>query len=407
MNTENINGIIRFDVDQIENQSIETNTVDSMIQMLSINQNAAIHHVVSTPMGNNSYINSFMNKHYSKSEFSKRYSMENSAMINNKINGYENSELIFDDIEMEPYRQSTNSGKNSSTELSYENKFAISKYNAEESLKKYAKDTFKLSQDIKINKSTFNDTDANMRYHNKNGYDNKIETIVDKYFSKGVFKTKYLSKVIDIENVRLAKEIINRVIKYGFFNLYEKEMNIVVSKFNYAENSTDFIIELEHAFGKTIITFETNCPDNYLSKSKEPKYKRISTYNITIKTNISETEPVFNHKGHVSTYIELEKQKNPESNLTESINRLSRPLEIIELASTRAGLHNMEKLISFINNNTDFMKDLVRMYISNNDFETFLYMSKTKIEFMSSNGYDISEEINNATEILYKLEELI
>ena len=406
MNTENINGIVQVGVDQIENQSTENNTVYSMIQMLSSNQNAAIHHVVSAPMGNNSYLNSFMNK-YTQGEFSKRYYMENNAMINNKISGYETSEIIFDDIEMESYRLSDNSGKKYATELSYENKFAISKYNAEESLKKYAKNTFKLSQDIKINKSTFNDTDANRKYHNKNGYDNKIETIVDKYFSKGVFKTKYLSKVIDIENVRLAKEIINRVIKYGFFNLYEKEMNIVVSKFNYAENSTDFIIELEHAFGKTIITFETNCPDTHLYESIEPKYKRISTYNITIKTNISEIEPVFNHKRHVSDYNELEKQKNPESNLTESINRLSRPLEIIELASTRAGLHNMEKLISFINNNTDFMKDLVRMYISNNDFETFLYMSKTKIEFMSSNGYDISEEINNATETICKLEELI
>ena len=406
MNTENINGIVQVGLDQIENQSIETNIVDSMIQMLSINQNAAIHHVVSAPIGNNSYLNSFMSK-YTQGEFSKRYSMENNAMINNKINGYETSEIIFDDIEMESYRLSANSGKNSATELSYENKFAISKYNAEESLKKYAKDTFKLSPNININKSTFNDTDANRKYHNKNGYDNKIETIVDKYFSKGVFKTKYLSKVIDIENVRLAKEIINRVIKYGFFNLYEKEMNIAVSKFNYAENSTDFIIELEHAFGKTIITFETNCPDTHLYESIEPKYKRISTYNIAIKTNISEIEPVFNHKRHVSDYNELEKQKIPESNLTESINRLSRPPEIIELSSTRAGFHNMEKLISFINNNTDFMKDLVRMYISNNDFETFLYMSKTKIEFMSSNGYDISEEINNATETICRLEELI
>ena len=70
-------------------------------------------------------------------------------------------------------------------------------------------------------------------------------------------------------------------------------------------------------------------------------------------------------------------------------------------------MHNMEKLISFIYVNIDFIQNLVRMYITNNEFETFLYMYKTKIEAMSFAGCDISGEIDTATEVLYRLEESI
>ena len=66
-----------------------------------------------------------------------------------------------------------------------------------------------------------------------------------------------------------------------------------------------------------------------------------------------------------------------------------------------------EKLISFIYANIDFIQNLVRMYITNNEFETFLYMYKTKIETMSFAGCDISGEIDTATEVLCRLEESI
>ena len=376
--------------------------LDALLQNLSSNmQQRTI--MMSTPLNKSGNIL----KEYNDIELAKRYQMDHTLMSANQISGHRSNMIAFDDIEMRAVTTTGTYARSSEPELSYEHRIAINKYNSDESTKRYKQSIYKLSPDLKINKSTFNESQRIGKTYNKNGYNHKIETIIEKYLTANTFKSKYLNRIIDSENIRLSKEIIEFTIKDGFFKSYEKELEIEIIKFEYDLESTNFLVTIEHDFGITEIIFETNCPTTMLLDGLVPKYKRITTYNTTIKTSVKQNTSIIETKVYRSTANELLRQKNPESSLSESLSRISKPDEVVELSSTRAGLHNMEKLISFIYANIDFIQNLVRMYITNNEFETFLYMYKTKIEAMSFAGCDISGEIDTATEVLYRLEESI
>lgn len=397
MSNENNNDLFA-DFDNLTS-TVERNddSLDEILQNLSSRmQQRTI--IMSTPLNNSNNI-------FEKLNAQRQTVIDQNEIHLNKIikNQYN---TIYDEVKEFEMRH-TSKSQYSEPDDKYEHRIAMNKYNSYESIKKYKQSIYKLSPDLEINKSTFNDSQRISRTYNKNGYNHKIETIIEKYLIVNDFKSKYLNKIIDLENIRLSKEIIEFTLKNGFFKSYEKELEIEIIKFEYELKSTNFLVTIEHDFGITEIIFETNCPAKILLDRVTPKHKRITTYNTIIKTNVKQKTQIIKTKMYKFTVDELIRQQNPELSLTESLPKISKPNEVVELSLTRAGLHNMEKFISFVYTNIEFIQNLVRMYITNNEFETFLYMYKTKIETMSFAGCDISGEIDTATEVLCRLEESI
>ena len=401
-NDINYNDFIRMMGDvELEDISQAQSTLSKYMQNASnaLNESVSVpNHLImqSTPSSNSTSI-------FEKLNAQRETIIDANKIHLNTLKGHQYDTIYYDEVkefEMRSMRQT----QYAEPEISFEQRIYFNRYEKEKLDIRIKKSAYKLKEDLKINKQ---DDYVNLKImYSKNSYNGMLDNIIQKYYLSGIFKTKYLTNIIDEENKNLCKEIILLGIQNGFFKAYDKEIDIKLTKFQYRDD-LNFVIELDNTFGTTEIIFETNNVEDLLRENVYPKYKRITTYNIKISTIVKEKTPIVKEKRHISNGESLKRARETNESLNNDMYSISKPSSTVELPTIRSGLDKMEKLISFISDNTDFMEDIVRIYLNNNEFETLLYMYKTKIEFMSSIGMDISEEIDKATGLLKNLEYLI
>lgn len=312
--------------------------------------------------------------------------------------GTDHNTVIVDDIYNIP--TTTTSSGDWEYKKFYDEKSLENKFKEEYKLK------LKLRKDLKLNK------DRNIKHHslnryNQNGYDSYVEEIINKHFKRNtMFRSRYTKDLLSSSVERLSKELISIVFENGFFKTFEKEIKIEVVNFEYEKEQ--FIVTLKHMFGSTKITFVTNRNLNLLDTDSigfNPD-RRLTTYSLTIDTTITEEMPIRVNSRFSASQSELKRQASAYDSLENTIKHNPQS-STIELPTIRNGLHNMEKLISYIHSNVKFIEDVVRIYIDKEELEAFLYMSKTKLEYLSDIGKNISKDLDNATKILSNLNELI